>query len=194
MPFSKLALRRPCLEKGRGGFPRADCFRTSWKSGISTICASGNWPRNCRTCSGNLKTAIGPRKSRPRTGVPSRRSSTLLLCKYGGAKCTNFRRWGKSTINGQRSTSPLRKASSELVPVSTQSSSIPARLAAPLTISTLRPEKPFRGANLDRRIVLKTNAQRMGWSRRSASVEVPKREESGYRSYSADRDGSHPSA
>src|SRR6185436_5041587 len=39
--------------------------------------------------------------------------------------------------------------------------------------------KAAGGANLDRRIVLKTDAQGMGWRNiRSASVEVPKREES----------------
>src|SRR5436190_23908142 len=84
-----------------------------------------------------------PLNRRSAFGAPSRTSRMLLLCIHGRAKCTYFRRYGKSTINGQRSTSPFRKASSELVPVSTHSSLIPARFAASFTVSTARPEKPF---------------------------------------------------
>ena len=54
--------------------------------------------------------------------------------------------------------------------------------------------KAGRGADLDRGIVLKTDPQGAVWKRRRASVEVPKCEESRYRSRSADRDGSRPSA
>src|SRR5215471_5187894 len=84
-----------------------------------------------------------PLKRRSGFDEPSRSSRTSLLCIHGRAKCTRFRRSGKSTIKGQRSTSPFRKASSELVPVSTHSSLIPARFAASFTVSTARPEKPF---------------------------------------------------
>src|SRR5271167_2022377 len=84
-----------------------------------------------------------PLKRRSGFGEPSRTRRTSLLCIHGRAKCTRFRRSGESTINGQRSTNPFRKASSELVPVSTHSSLIPARFAASFTVSTARPEKPF---------------------------------------------------
>jgi len=83
-----------------------------------------------------------PLKSPSGPGVPWRSSSTFVLCIQGRAKCTYFRRSGRSTIKGQRSTNPFRKASSELVPVSTHSSLMPARLAASFTVSTPRPEKP----------------------------------------------------
>src|SRR5215471_3983270 len=56
---------------------------------------------------------------------------------------TYFRLSGRSTIIGQRSTSPRRNASSELVPVSTHCRDTPARRAASLTVSTASPEKPL---------------------------------------------------
>jgi hypothetical protein len=76
------------------------------------------------------------------SGNPARSNRTVLLITQGALKCTCARRSGKSVINGHRSTSPFRSASSELVPVSTQTNFTPARRAAAFTISTARPLKP----------------------------------------------------
>ena len=194
MPIPKLSLRRSRLKKGRGGFSHADFsenvvkLRNLDNLSLGELAAQlFNEQRQREDCDSASKVAAGDgslfEKEQHVVGVQIRRGKMHEPPTVG--QIDHHRpKVHQPLVNS------LLGTRSRFDPVEFDSRP-PGRFAYDFHGET---GKPARRANLDRRIVLKTDAQRTGWNSRSASVEVPKREDSRYGYHSAGRDASYPSA